>query len=337
VAASWALTLRLGPLTLSNCTVTTADTALQCTSEPTSPAAAPGTLPVAVTAAGATGPVPALRLRTPCLSSVNVQTPTGDAATSGGDTVLLTGRNLGPLGSVVDLVVYGAGVVLVTEAAADNVTALAAAAVAASAGAGGSGTPGALWRALATGAVSAVAALGAAGAGAGPGAVAPTLYFARNCVVQVVHVTVACVMAPGVGRGHVWALGSPGPALSTLCTGALVGDVTTGYAPPRITGVVVVGQRDAPGGGLQTEGGSVVVVTGVNFGGGGAGASLGGLPVPSFVLLNDSAGSLLAPPGFGAGVGVMVTVGGQVSNVFPVAYDAPRVTSVTVLPGRVIG
>ena len=302
----WTRSLWVGPIPLTNCTVTSPDVEMVCVSPALDTPAPPGPLPVTLDAARVPTPAPSLRLRTPCLSSVVVESATGAAAVRGGDFVTLRGRNLGPLTSPVDYAVYGPGVRLQPEGVVDNVTALAAALV---------DTP----RALLAPAAPAATVAGA------------PLFTALNCSVVEAQSSVRCVMAPGAGVGHVWALSIRG-ALAALCSGSDTGNVTTRYAAPTVTGVEVAAQWDAPAGSLQTEGGTLVRVSGSDFHSG-AVASVGGVPHPSFVVLNDSAALLVALPGFGSGVGLQVTVGGQASNVLPLAYAGPRVMAVTVLPG----
>jgi hypothetical protein len=101
----------------------------------------------------------------------------------------------------------------------------------------------------------------------------------------------------------------------------------------------MVDALDAPGGGLQTEGGSVVTVLGANFGPpGAADVFLGGVLMTSFVTVNDTAGFFVAPAGVGGPLPVTMHVGGQWSSGggINLAYDIPTLLSVSVLAGACV-
>ena len=304
VGAAYRPAVHLGSLTFTNCTVTTADVELSCTTVPGSSA---GPLTTTVEVAHSLSSAPTIRYRAPCLSRVVLSTSDGMASTTGGDTVLVYGRNFGEVGSPVDFVVYGASVALYSEAVIDSGVA-----------------PQAL--------VGSPALASAIGSSADPQS---TLHVAQNCSVTLSHSTVTCKTSPGAGAGHVWALSIRG-ATATLCSDSSITNVTTRYSPPHVTAVSVTDFLDNPGGGLQTEGGSTVVVRGVNFGPAGSGARVyvAGVGVSSFVVVNDSSARFVGVAGFGANRSVVVEVGGQVSNSdVAVSYAVPTVQSVSVLPG----
>ena len=148
-------------------------------------------------------------------------------------------------------------------------------------------------------------------------------------VVQYNHSWISVVMAAGVGANQSIAVvhGSTGVRAVAASAWSFDGPVVSS---------VVVKAVDAPGGGLQTEGGSPVTVSGVNFGPAGSGATLyvDGVRVWSFVVVNDSSATFVGVAGVGANHSVVVEVGGQVSNSdVAVSYATPSVQSVSVLPG----
>ena len=148
-------------------------------------------------------------------------------------------------------------------------------------------------------------------------------------VVAYGHGWVTAVMAACVGANQSIAVVHGSTGARAVLTNAWSFDA------PVVTGAWV-GALDAPGGGLQTEGGSTVVVSGVNFGPAGSGARVyvAGVGVSSFVVVNDSSAQFVGVAGFGANRSVVVEVGGQVSNSdVAVSYALPTVQSVSVLPG----
>jgi hypothetical protein len=305
--SSWLQSVTVGAVALAGCVVSQADTQLACMSVPVD--ASLGQLPVAVLVAGAESPAPIVRYRSPCLRSVAVDTPSGQGLSQGGDTVWLHGGSLGLAGSPVDLVAYGARVTLAQESAADASPLLPT------------------W------------ALFPAASGA---EVAEPLYFARDCVVVANHTVVRCTTAPGVGAGHVWVLVQAG-RVSALCEGASLANVTSGYGPPTVSALAVVPSLDSPLGGAHTEGGSVVRVSGTNFGAAGTMASVlvgasAGLVVAPLLVDNDTAAWFVAPPGAGSSHPVIVTVGGQASSssVATFAYAAPTVLTVQLQAGTCV-
>jgi hypothetical protein len=309
----WSPSLHLGPLTLTGCTVVQDDTYAECVSVPTSAAQAPGDLVVGLEVAASRSSAPAMRLRSPCLASVSLQTPSGLGSTVGGDGVLLSGRHFGVAGTPVDFAVYGPGVALQAEGDVDNGTAV-------------EGVP------------PLQALTGVLGGGSPARSIRP-LHVATQCRVTVSHVTVACVTAPGVGSGHMWALGIGG-AVSSLCSGSVVDDVTTGYAPPALVSLAVTGA--GVDGGVVTEGGSFVTLTGTNLGTGvsaldatNVAVLVSGVAMGSVVVTSATSMTFVAPAGFGGGHVVVVEVGGQRSSgPGPVLrYAGPTVHSVAVLPG----
>ena len=91
--------------TASNCTVVTDDTVVECTSLP-----GVGTpTPLLAAVQNLTFAAPLVAYGVPCLSSVSGRGATA-ASTIGGDVVVLTGQNLGPIGTPLDYVMYGPGV-----------------------------------------------------------------------------------------------------------------------------------------------------------------------------------------------------------------------------------
>jgi hypothetical protein len=148
-------------------------------------------------------------------------------------------------------------------------------------------------------------------------------------VVAYGHGWVTAVMAASVGANQSIAVVHGSTGVRAVLTNAWSFDA------PVVTGAWV-GALDTPGGGLQTEGGSTVVVSGVNFGPAGSGARVyvAGVGVSSFVVVNDSSAQFVGVAGFGANHSVVVEVGGQVSNSdVAVSYALPTVQSVSVLPG----
>lgn len=130
------------------------------------------------------------------------------------------------------------------------------------------------------------------------------------------HTATECVLPPGEG----------GAAQVRLSVGGQPSNVLPyAYAPPRIDSVA---GQDGP-----TAGGSVVILTGVNFGLGGAAlvARVGGQPcltaVPGGGVTHDEVRCIL-PAGQGEAVPIEVTVAGQPSNVATYRYAAPRIDSI---------
>ena len=265
------------------CAVVVNDTGLVCTSVPGFGTASAVT--VAVSGLSFTSPV--LGYAPPCLTRVTI---TGVGAvggnTVGGDAVVITGHNFGPVGSRVDFAVYGAGVAV----------------------------------------------------GSNPFAASGVLYHAVNCSVHVAHVQVTCATAPGVGAGLVWALSIAGQPAG-LCAGAAPSDVTTRYAPPAIVSVSVAASTDAAAGTAATEGGSVVVVVGANFGRAGSSSFVvDGQAVWLVDHVNDTLAVLTLPAGSGVGKRLDVVTGGQRTNGSAasgalLAYAPPVIVGVTVLHG----
>lgn len=297
--------VRLGSVVLSSCNVTESDVELTCVSG-AGGAAARGPTAVTVGVGGVVSWAPVARYRRPCVSSVTVASADGAASSEGGDVVVIRGREFGAVGTVVDWAVYGRDVVLASEAAVDNVTA----------GVEARG-PWSLWGSGATGAASS------------------RVYVGGNCSVTSGHVEVTCVSVPGVGVGHVWAV-SIGGAVSSLCEGSFLGAVTTRYGAPVVVSVWVGSRPGVPSGGLDTEGGTVVEVRGVNLGSTGSGVVwLGGVAVGPLIVVTPGVGRFVAPAGVGGGHVVVVDVGGVASsgNV-SVSYGPPVVTSVVVDTGE---
>ena len=150
-------------------------------------------------------------------------------------------------------------------------------------------------------------------------------------VLQYDHGWIEAVMVPGVGASLTVAVVHG----STEARALLASSWT--YDGPVISSVTVEA-LDAPDGGLQTEGGSSVVVRGVNFGASCTSTRLfvSGIAIPSFVVLNDTTGVFVGVAGSGSGHAVTVNVSGQMSNSdVLVSYASPTVLSVSVLPGTV--
>ena len=102
-------TVRYGPqlkYTATGCTVVQDDVLLQCTSLPG--VGSSSSLSVSVQGVSYTSPL--LGYQPPCLWNISGPGVDG-ASTGGGDTVVLTGNNFGPVGALIDFVVYGATVV----------------------------------------------------------------------------------------------------------------------------------------------------------------------------------------------------------------------------------
>lgn len=87
---------------------------------------------------------------------------------------------------------------------------------------------------------------------------------------------------------------------------------------------------------LNTGGGTEVFVVGANFGPGVPTITLGGTPMPVAPIYHDQA-KFTAPPGFAADLPVVVTVGGQTSNVALLSYAPPTVRSMSRESGSVDG
>jgi hypothetical protein len=90
----------------------------------------------------------------------------------------------------------------------------------------------------------------------------PTTYSASGCAVSVAHTQITCNTADGVGTSYVWRVTIAGQSNSVVS-----GDPTSSYFPPVITAVTSASP-------LLTVGGTVVSLTGTNFGPLGTSASV---------------------------------------------------------------
>lgn len=179
-----------------------------------------------------------------------------------------------------------------------------------------------------------------------------TKYEARDCRVVVPGTTVACKLAPGVGRDHFWTLtveytastqkaGAPAPE-----TGKAVSAAMTGYAPPILARVEVVDGATTIG----TAGQELVRLVGENFGPSGYTDRLGEFtPTGVFVRYGPSNGALSrkytgagcmvevehvsvlcnTSEGIGAELAFDVQIGGQASQPLTtgLSYTPPSVAS----------
>ena len=264
-----------------NCTVVVDDVEMECVSV----AGVGATSVVEVSIGGLSFTSPTTRYGSPCLRSVSG--PGASAASSvGGDEVVLTGDNFGPLGSAhIDFVVYGRDVV--------------------------------------PGAHPLVASLRS------------PLYTATACAVTVAHHEMRCLSAAGVGSRHVWSV-SVGGQVSSVCDDSSVAAVTSGYGSPWIAEVAVLATADSPAGSLQTEGGSVVVLRGGNFGPPSCAiVVVNGVPYTGVVSHGShSEIQFLAPPGVGPSVGLSVRAGDQASVVgTSLSFHPPAVVSIASVAG----
>ena len=161
------------------------------------------------------------------------------------------------------------------------------------------------------------------------------LYTATACEVTVAHLEMRCLSAAGVGSRHVWSV-SVGGQVSSVCDDSSVAAVTSGYGSPWIAEVAVLATADSPAGFLQTEGGSVVVLRGGNFGPPGASSCVvnGFLPLQSLAA-NHSTIVVQVPAGTVQGVELIVQVADQQAfHRMTVAFDSPRISSISVRKGK---
>jgi hypothetical protein len=165
------------------------------------------------------------------------------------------------------------------------------------------------------------------------------VYLATSCHVSEAHRSIDCVTAAGVGSGLAWTVSVSGQVLS-LCSGAGATNVSSGYGAPVIDSVVVASTPDAGVGLLSSEGGSVVTVTGRNFGVGfdnAVSVTFDDVTLPLSALVDGSAGSMIrfvAPPGSGRAKPLIIAVDGlRTATNTQLSYSPPAVTGVFALEG----
>jgi len=173
------------------------------------------------------------------------------------------------------------------------------------------------------------------------GPVSPTgivRYSAVNCAVVVAETQILCVTVPGTG-GSISGAGAPGPGYALqLSVGGQPSPVFAaglGYAPPMITAF-------QPVSGLDTRGGSLVQLTGLNFGPGNdptvsisaSYSARAGSTTLTFVPTNCSVTSpntqitCTTAPGAGTSLSWSVVVDGQRSVSPTTSYAPPVITAI---------
>ena len=106
-AANTSVTVQYGGYVAANCSVVVDDAVVQCTSV----AGVGSAAAVSTTSHGLSFAAPTVAYAPPCLTRVSGP-GAANASSSGGEVVVLTGGNFGPIGSVVDYAAYGRGVVV---------------------------------------------------------------------------------------------------------------------------------------------------------------------------------------------------------------------------------
>ena len=161
-------------------------------------------------------------------------------------------------------------------------------------------------------------------------------YTATTCFVSVAHTTVQCTSVAGSGSaaGYRW----------TVTTNGLAGVLSTSSVMVRYAVPVVSGQLG--GDMLNTAGGTVVHLTGMNFGSGSPaptatyGASSGTeFTASSCTVVSDAQLDCTTVAGTGAGHKWIVTLDGLVSTTTPplTSYGAPTITSIAPATLSILG
>ena len=173
--------------------------------------------------------------------------------------------------------------------------------------------------------------VGGSGLYQGDSQLAKAKFVATNCSITVAHSEIQCVTAPGVGSALIWRA-TIGGQIATPCPGVNPEtSLTSSYASPELQNAVIGMPPDAGSDGLPTEGGTVLMLCGSNFGPPGfAQVVIDTVAIAPFVHINNSCGYIVAPPGVGIGHVASVICGGQASNSLALSYAPPSLLSVTI-------
>lgn len=125
------------------------------------------------------------------------------------------------------------------------------------------------------------------------------------------HTAITCTLPAGEGLNR---------QLRVTVAGTPSNPLPLSYDAPVLTGISA--------GSMPTSGGTLITLTGRNFGLSPA-ASLDGVTITRSGTFTHTSATFLLPAGQGTGLGLTLSAGGQNSNSLPLNYDAPGISSLS--------